>query len=48
VGASLFRVAWLSILLGIALEVAVVAVAAGSGRIPGLQPLAADLVQKIS
>jgi hypothetical protein len=47
-GAILLRAAWLSVLLGLGMEILLLLFAAGSGFIPGLGPIAADLVQKIS
>ncbi len=46
--ATLLRAAWLSILLGVGMQVLLVLVAAGSGFIPELGPIAAALVQKIT
>ncbi|MBI5611994.1 MAG: hypothetical protein HY942_02830 [Gammaproteobacteria bacterium] len=46
--ATVLRVAWLSILLGLAIEGLLLAVAAGYGVLGSLKPFAADLAQKIS
>ena len=45
---SLLHIAWLSILLGLALEVIMLVIAANANRLPGIGPIIADLVQKIS
>ena len=45
---TLLRVAWLSILLGLAIEVILLVIATGAGKLPGIQSIAADLTQKIS
>lgn len=47
-GATLLRVAWLAILLGIVMEILVLLFTAGAGLIPDLEPIAAAFVQKIS
>lgn len=47
-GAILLRTAWLAVLLGLGMEILLLLFAAGSGFIPGLGPIVADLVQKIS
>jgi len=47
-GATLLRVAWLSILLGLAIEAMLLLLAAGFGGIPGISKIVAELVQKIS
>lgn len=46
--AKILRVAWLSVGLGIATELILLLVAAGLGSLPGLKPMVADLVQKVS
>ncbi len=46
--AKLLRVAWFSILLGIAMELLLLLAAAGFGTIPAFKPVIADLVQKVS
>lgn len=46
--AKLLRVAWFSILLGIAMEILLLVAAAGFGQPPVLKPVLADLVQKVS
>ncbi len=48
VGTTLLQVAWLAILLGLVVEVILVVLAAGFGSIPGIKPIVADLVQKVS
>ncbi len=45
---TLLRVAWLSILLGLALEVIMLVIAANANKLPGIAPIIADVVQKIS
>jgi hypothetical protein len=47
-GAKLLRVAWLSIVLGIAIELVLIAVAAASGTAAGAKPFVADGAQKIA
>ncbi len=47
-GATLLQVAWLAILLGLLIEIVLVVLAAGFGNIPGVRPIVADLVQKVS
>jgi hypothetical protein len=47
-GSTLFRVAWLAILLGFAMEALLLLFAAGFGSFPGLKPIAADLVRQVS
>jgi hypothetical protein len=47
-GSALFRVAWLAILLGFAMEALLLLFAAGFGSLPGLKPIAADLVRQVS
>lgn len=47
-GATLLRVAWLAILLGLAIEAIVLVAAIGVTGIPGIEHIAADLTQKIS
>ena len=47
-GATLLRVAWLAILLGVVMEILVLLFTAGSGLVPDLEPIAAAFVQKIS
>jgi hypothetical protein len=46
--ATVLRVAWMSILLGLAIEGLLLAVAAGYGVLGSLKPFVADLAQKIS
>ncbi len=46
--AKLLKVAWWAILLGLGMELILVAVAAGAGKMPALKPVVADLVQKVS
>ena len=48
VASTLFRVAWLAILLGVAMEALLLLFAAGFGIFPGFKPLAADLVRQVS
>ncbi len=45
---KILRVAWLSVLLGIGMELILVLVATGVGVTQSLKPIAADLVQKVS
>jgi hypothetical protein len=45
---TLLHVAWLSILLGLALEMIMLVIAANSNKLPGIEPIIADVVQKIS
>lgn len=45
---TLLHVAWLSILLGIVMEVLVLGTASGLGMTPGISAIAADTVQKVS
>src|SRR4028118_604760 len=47
-GSRLFRVAWLAILLGFAMEALLLLFTAGFGIFPGLKPVAADLVRQVS
>ena len=47
-GRTLLRVAWLAIVIGCALELLLLIVAAGVGTLNGLKPFLADLTQKIS
>jgi hypothetical protein len=47
-GRTLLRVAWLAIVIGCALELLLLVVAAGVGTLNGLKPFLADLTQKIS
>jgi hypothetical protein len=47
-GSTLFRVAWLAILLGFAMETLLLLITAGFGIFPGLKPVAADLVRQVS
>ena len=46
--ATLLRVAWLAILLGIVMEALLLLFAAGFGIFPGLETIAADLVRQLS
>ena len=48
VGSTLFRVAWLAILLGFAMEALLLLFMAGFGIFAGLKPVAADLVRQVS
>ena len=45
---TLLRASWMSILVGIAIELALLALAAGSGSWTSWKPVVADLVQKVS
>ena len=45
---TVFTVAWMSVLLGVGLELLLIALAAGAGTASKLQPFIADLAQKIS
>ena len=45
---TLFRVAWLSILLGLAFEIIMLVLAAAANKVPGIAPIIADTVQKIA
>jgi hypothetical protein len=47
-GSTLFRAAWLAILLGFAMEALLLLFAAGVGIVPGLKPIAADLIRQVS
>jgi hypothetical protein len=47
-GATLLRVAWFAIILGLVIETVLLVLAAGFGDIPGIKEIAVDLVQKIS
>jgi hypothetical protein len=47
-GRTLFRAAWLAILLGFVMESLLLLFAAGFGIFPGLKPIAADLVRQVS
>ena len=47
-GSTLFRVAWLAILLGFVMEALLLLFTAGFGIFPGLRPVAADLVRQVS
>jgi len=46
--ATLLRVAWLAILLGVVMEALLLLFAAGFGIFPGLETIAADLVRQVS
>lgn len=46
--ATLLRVAWLSVLLGLGMEVLLLLFAAGSGLVPGLKEIVGASVQKVS
>ena len=46
--AKILKVAWLSVGLGLVMEAALLIAAAGFGKVPGLKPIVADIVQKIS
>ena len=45
---TLLHIAWLSILLGLALEIIMLVIAANANKLPGIEPIIADVVQKIS
>src|SRR5215208_7230175 len=45
---TLLHIAWLSILLGLALELILLGIAANANKLPGIEPFIASLVQKIS
>lgn len=45
---TLLHVGWLAVLLGLSMEVILVALAAGFGTLKGANPVLADLVQKVS
>ena len=45
---TLLKVAWMSVLLGLFIELLLLLIAAGFGVLGGLKPYAADLVQKVS
>src|SRR5207245_9110588 len=45
---ALLQVGWLAVLLGLVMEVILVALAAGFGTLKGANPILADLVQKVS
>ena len=47
-GATLLRVAWLAIILGLVIEAILLLLAAGFGGIPGIKKIVADIVQKVS
>src|SRR5215208_2874360 len=47
-GSTLFRVAWLAILLGFALEALLLLFTAGFEILPGLGPMVAELIGKVS
>ena len=47
-GATLLRVAWLAILLGLAMEVLLLALGGALGDVLGLKPLVADLVRNVT
>ena len=47
-GSTLFRVAWLAILLGIAMEALLLLFTAGFEILPGLGPMVAELIGKVS
>ena len=48
VGAIILKVAWLSILLGLGMEILILIASASFGKIPAFKVIAADLVQKVS
>lgn len=48
ISSRLLRVAWLAVLLGLGIEVVLVALSAGFGNLKGIRPVVADLVQKVS
>ena len=45
---ALLHVGWLAVLLGLTMEVILVALAAGFGTLKGVNPILADRVQKVS
>ena len=45
---ALLRVGWMAVLLGLAMEALLVALAAGFGSLHSAKPIVADLVQKVS
>src|SRR2546422_11530868 len=45
---ALLHVGWLAVLLGLVMEVILVALAAGFGTLKGANPILADIVQKVS
>src|SRR2546422_606151 len=45
---ALLHVGWLAVLLGLVMEVILVALAAGFGTLKGANPILADVVQKVS
>src|ERR671920_921771 len=45
---KLLRAAWLAILLGFAMEALLLLFTAGFGIVPGLKPVAADLIRQVS
>jgi len=47
-GTTIFNVAWMAILLGLAMQGAILALQVVAGKIPGVSPVAAELVQKVS
>src|SRR5918995_4212069 len=47
-GSTLFRVAWLAILLGFAMEALLLLFTAGFEILPGLGPMVAELIGKVS
>src|SRR3712207_350431 len=47
-GATLLRVAWLAVLLGLGMEILLVLVAVGFGSLPGVGATVADLVRQVS
>lgn len=46
--ATILRVAWLAIVLGVTMEVILLVVAAFRSQIPGVEPIVSGLVQKVS
>ena len=48
VAPALLRVAWMAVILGMAMEIILVTLAAGFGTLRGTKPILADLLQKVS
>ena len=46
--AKILKVAWLAVLLGVGMELLLLLAASTMGTLPGLKPIIADLVQKVS
>ncbi|MGH7886619.1 MAG: hypothetical protein ACREPG_02055, partial [Candidatus Binatia bacterium] len=45
---TLLHIAWLSIILGLTMEIIMLVIAANANKLPGIGPIIADVVQKIS